>query len=246
MTQGAFDIATLADPGQASATTRVVRRLKRLASGLPVTLCLMAVGVVHARAQSISGEAVREAVEDELSSWNYQRTLTTAEPDVPDIDFDLPPGLAEVLGWIAIAIVAIVALVWLWRLLADRRASAVVEEPEAETAPALKRAAPSDLLAEADRLAAEGRYSEAVHVLLVGTFGGFAEAGARFVAPPLTSREVLADAPLRDSVKAALGELVSVVERAHFAGRTIGRGEFERCRESYRSIAGEIADGAHA
>lgn len=210
------------------------------------TLFLTAAVTAPTGAQPVSGEAVREAVEDELSSWSYQRTLPEIQTDVREIDLDLPPGLAEVLGWTAIAIVAIVALVWLYRLLADRRASAVIDETETETVPALKRVAPSDLLAQADRLAAEGRYGEAVHVLLVGTFGGFAEAGARFVAPPLTSREVLADAPLRDTVKAALGELVTVVERAHFAGREIGRRDFERCRDSYRSIAGEIADGARA
>jgi hypothetical protein len=192
---------------------------------------------------------IRAAVAAELSSRHYQRELAIEEPEAsPQVAADLAPDLLEVVGWIAIVAIAAVALVWLWRFLADRRRAAAPAGVEAGAPPAgtARRRTLDDYLAEADRLAREGRHGAAAHHLLAGTLFGFSGIDAAAAAPFLTAREVVARAPLGDVAKPALRQLVACVERARFAGRAVDEVDFARCRRNFLALADALMAGAAA
>jgi hypothetical protein len=100
-------------------------------------------------------------------------------------------------------------------------------DPEVVTAP----------LADAEVLAAQGRYAEAIHTLLLQTLERLIEKGNVSVPESLTSREILARVPLPTSAFAALGDLVGAVEVSHFGPEVPGQVDYERCRDHFHVFA---------
>ena len=117
-----------------------------------------------------------------------------------------------------------------------RGQSAQPDEPStpAGTAAAGNRSSLS--LDEADRLAREGRYAEALHMLLLDCFAQLRR--LRFdavIAPSLTSRELTRRLTLPEPSARALAAIVSAVELSHFGGRLPGEDEYRRCRQGLPS-----------
>jgi Domain of unknown function (DUF4129) len=98
-----------------------------------------------------------------------------------------------------------------------------------------------DWLAEAEALAAQGRYAEAVHFLLFSSFEDIRRRLQAVLRPAWTSREILRDVPMRPSATAALNVLVETVEDSEFAGRSISADDFSRCRDTYARFVSEVA-----
>ena len=89
------------------------------------------------------------------------------------------------------------------------------------------------LLEEADALAKDGRYAEAVHLLLFRSIDEIQTRRARALPRSLTAREI-GDLPtLPDSTKTALGPIISVVERSFFGGRSVDEAGWQDARKSY-------------
>jgi hypothetical protein len=89
-------------------------------------------------------------------------------------------------------------------------------------------------LDDADELAKKGRYGEAIRVLLLRTL---AELARRVAVPAsLTSREVLAQAPVPDRARDALRSLVVAVEISHFGGAVPGADDYRACAERFRAF----------
>jgi len=88
-------------------------------------------------------------------------------------------------------------------------------------------------LEDADRLAREGKYAEAIHTLLLRTFQELAKAASSRVSAHLTSREILASIPMLTDGRDALGELVAVVELTWFGDDVPGEPEWLRCRAQF-------------
>jgi hypothetical protein len=108
-------------------------------------------------------------------------------------------------------------------LAAERRSAEVVApEPMAQTA------APPEPVTDPERLAAEGRFADAVHSLLLRALRGLARSLGG-IARGLTSREILPRAP-EGAARAALQELVATVERHQFGAHELGADDFARCR----------------
>jgi hypothetical protein len=84
---------------------------------------------------------------------------------------------------------------------------------------------------EADRLAREGRFAEAIHALLLRALS---DLGRYATTPALTSREVARGAKLAQEARAALGALVAAGEWVHFGGKPAGAAEYEASVASYR------------
>jgi hypothetical protein len=144
-------------------------------------------------------------------------------------DPSAPDGSDVARGAMIVLIVGalLLAAVWVARRLrppaVDVRASAAPATP----AIALPPAPPT--LDEVERLAAEGRYAEAVHLLLLRAVAAL---GSRVPLPPsLTSREVVKASGLEGAPGDALERLVRVVERSRFGGRPVDRLDFEGARE---------------
>jgi hypothetical protein len=105
----------------------------------------------------------------------------------------------------------------------------------------LDPAAARDWLREADELAQQGRYGEAVHFLLFRSFQDLVNRHRSKVRPEFTSREILREVPLRATAATALTTLVATVERSEFAGSEIYAHDFELCRAGYQNFVQDIA-----
>ncbi len=141
-----------------------------------------------------------------------------------------------VVKWILLALAVAGALLLLWRLvepLLDRPATAAGDEPEWMP----RRDAALALLEDADRLAAEGRYDEATHLLLRRSVGQIAAARPDWVAPSSTARELALLPALPDAARQAFALIAERVERSVFALRSLGRDDWQAARDAYAEFA---------
>jgi hypothetical protein len=141
--------------------------------------------------------------------------------------------------WVVGGAVAVVGVLALVEALRGRER----EGPQGAAA----RPAPADPavverpLADASALAAEGRYGEAVHQLLLRLLGELSARTTPALSPALTSREIVARVALPPPAREPLAHLVSAVETTHFGGAIASREDYERCLERYRAFAAAYA-----
>jgi hypothetical protein len=139
------------------------------------------------------------------------------------------PGLgADRLALLVLAVLAVVALaLFLLRGVQARRERWSPAAPAA--APDASREAPAEHpFGDADRLAAQGLYAEAVHVLLLQALRHLTERFRVPLQPSRTSREVLRVLPLKPERREVLADLVRMVERSLFGGSTLGLADYEK------------------
>ncbi len=143
--------------------------------------------------------------------------------------------------WIGIALILLFLLYhfvpafarWVDNLRFGRkRGDADADDPVGQAEAGAARA----LLAEADALAAEGRFAEAVHLLLYRSVEDIEGRRPGLVKPAMTSRD-LADAHDLPSVaRGAFGRIARAVEISLFGGRSIDAGAWEQCRAAYAEL----------
>ncbi|MCI4646211.1 MAG: hypothetical protein MRY64_15625 [Hyphomonadaceae bacterium] len=105
-------------------------------------------------------------------------------------------------------------------------------------------AAARSLLEEADALAAEGRFAEAVHLLLFRSIEDIQTRKEGRLPTSLTAREIGGLSDLPDRARAALSPIIGVVERSFFGGRDVDSGGWQTARSSYEEFAfGGLANG---
>jgi hypothetical protein len=92
-------------------------------------------------------------------------------------------------------------------------------------------------LTDADRLAAEGRFAEAVHLLLFRSIEEIDAKRPHAVKPALTSRDILDLTGLPAVARKALSRLVATVEWSFFGGRPVEAQDFAACRRAYEEFA---------
>ena len=147
--------------------------------------------------------------------------------------------LAKIVFIVLLAVAVLLVLGWLLRELIQRRRTRAdtdgTEEPAAEI---IER---EPAFEEAARLAAEGRYAEAIHALLLAAIRHFAERSRTPVQPSRTSRELVRLLPLGAETRGAFTELVKTVELSLFGGVPVGREEYERSLSRFRSLTRRAA-----
>lgn len=136
-------------------------------------------------------------------------------------------------GLIVAALVLALYLAWrlLGPLLGLRRRVRVEEAwtPSREEALAL--------LEDADRLAAEGRYGEAAHLLLQRSVGQIRAARPGTLQPASTAREIAVLPQLPQAARGAFTIVVERVERSLFALRDLDAGDWSAARVAYADFA---------
>jgi hypothetical protein len=220
--------------------------------------------ILAALAGTASDDAIRAAVKDVYTADEYQLDMTpppAAEPLSPEMPAATPPistprepkpelpGTADALGpaveflfWTIVVVGLTLLGTWVAREWAPfwpggprariRKRVRVRMDPAATLVSPVKR----DERPEFERHAEEGRYDEAVHVILLALQW---EIGRRRADPfprSLTSREILRRARLDDSVAETFGRVVTVVEGSLFGGDEVGAGQYEECAGHYRSV----------
>jgi hypothetical protein len=91
-------------------------------------------------------------------------------------------------------------------------------------------------LADADALAREGRYAEAVHLLLYRSVDDIAARRPGLVAPAITSRDLAASRDLPGVARGAFSQIARAVEVSLFGGRPVDSQAWEECRAAYAEL----------
>jgi len=92
------------------------------------------------------------------------------------------------------------------------------------------------LLEEADRLAAEGRFVEAAHLILLRSIQDIQARRPRAVAVSLTSRDIARLDALPPPARVLFSGIAETVEISLFGGRALDREGYARCRDAYSSF----------
>ena len=151
-------------------------------------------------------------------------------PDAPDwqhlryIIWAVGAALLLLVGW----------RVWRWWRARqprpdDAAADAAPWRPQAEAARAL--------LVEADGLAAQARFAEAAHLLLLRSVEQIAVRQPDAVRPALTSRDIARAPGLPTDVRSAFTLIAGLVERSLFGGSDVDAAGWSRCRAAYADAA---------
>ncbi|WP_390583694.1 hypothetical protein [Erythrobacter sp. MTPC3] len=143
-----------------------------------------------------------------------------------------------VLQWVLLALLAALVLYLVARTfgpLASLRKSREQADEEPVWQP--DQAESLALLEDADRLAAEGRYDEATHLLLKRSVAQIASSRPDWVEPSSTARELSALPALSDAARGAFATMTERVERSLFALRALDASDWEAARGAYAEFA---------
>lgn len=191
-----------------------------------------------------------EAVRSD-SSIQYAPVEPPKAPEPPGWLKDLGEWLAElfaplgrflaeswpVLKWVLLALAISMLLYFLYQLLAplmEKSAAGSTHEGE-EWVP--RREEALALLEDADRLAADGRFDEATHMLLQRSVSHIARARPNWVETSSTAREIAALPALPETARAAFSAISTRVERSLFGLRSLGADDWQAARDAYTEFA---------
>lgn len=202
-----------------------------------------AAGADQAAASGPTFESAHQAL---AADKTLQFELRGIEPPPP------PPGwlqpLIELLSamgpvfkvvfWLGLAALVVAVLWFIARELIrirmpDRTRSLDLEDDGWRPAPAAALA----LLSDADALAAEGRFAEAVHLLLLRSINDIDGRLPNTVRPALTARDIAGLSRLPAAARPAFDRIARVVESSLFGGRPVDRAAFVDCRQAYEAFA---------
>jgi hypothetical protein len=150
---------------------------------------------------------------------------------------------ARVLLWTVIALGS-AALLWAlynrirhgqWRLRRAQPASQAEFETDEEWRPDEKGA--RSWLDEADALARDGHFAEAIHHLLFRSIEHIFGRRPALARPALTSRELAASDVIPARARALFSHIALMVERSLFGGRAVSQQDWSEARKAYSDFA---------
>ncbi|HUD30595.1 MAG TPA: hypothetical protein VMQ93_17130 [Novosphingobium sp.] len=145
----------------------------------------------------------------------------------------------SVFQYVLIGLGIALVLFVLWRLviepLLDRRRNRTPEAEEVHWTP--DRAEAVALLEDADRLAGEGRFGEAAHLLLQRSVRQIRDARPDWLNAASTAREIAVLPMLPDTGRRAFAVIAQRVERAVFALRDLDGEDWAAARAAYAQFA---------
>lgn len=153
-----------------------------------------------------------------------------------------PVGEALGMSWpviekVLIALAALAVLYLAWRLIGPLIGYASRPRAGAPAEWAPDRDAAIALLEDADRLAAEGRYGEAAHLLLKRSVHHIGAARPDWLLPASTAREIASAPMLPERARRAFGVIATRVERSLFALRELDLADWQAARTAYADFA---------
>ncbi|WP_305097246.1 hypothetical protein [Croceibacterium aestuarii] len=137
--------------------------------------------------------------------------------------------------WIGGALLAALLAFAAWRWWPRERERGEAEREDSTWSP--ERGAALGLLEDADRLASEGRYGDAAHLLLQRSVRHISEMRPDAMRPSFTARDIAALPVLSEGARAAFAAIAERVERSLFALRPLDAGDWQAAREAYAYFA---------
>jgi len=193
-----------------------------------------------------ASQNVELAARDAIRELSLQTELPQ-DPEDSSIQFPVVLLWATLLFGLALVLYAFRDLLPIWRLWPGSRwqANAAIE-------PAVAASATPDAATAADELGRQGRFVEAIHMLLILSLGEIRRHLGEHFAESLTSREILRGTRLSAQGRACLREIVARVEWTYFGGYPATSDDYTACRENFEILRAvlrgdsEIAGGASA
>ena len=102
------------------------------------------------------------------------------------------------------------------------------------------------MLDAADELAAQGRFVEAMHVLLLQALADIRKRLQEEFADSMTSREILRSRQVSDALRRPLRDVINRVEWTYFGGHPAARDDYLACRTSFSTLVAALHHGAGA
>jgi hypothetical protein len=148
-------------------------------------------------------------------------------------------AIAPALGWVfwgGLILGGLLVLYFILReVLPDIGPKRRIEVQTTDWRPAPEKA--RALLEDADSLAKEGRFEEAIHLLLFRSIDDLAGRRPGLVKPALTSRDIAGLDALPADARSAFDRLARAVEMSFFGGRPAGEAAFGAARADYEAFA---------
>lgn len=163
----------------------------------------------------------------------------TPPPDLGWLRFleSLGP-IFQIIFWILLGLI-VLAVLWfiareLMRIRVPEKKDKLHLAPE-EWRPTT--AAAVALLSDADALAAEGRFAEAVHLLLLRSINDIDGRLPDAVRPALTARDIAALERLPVAARPTFRQIAQAVEASLFGGGEVDKRTYGDCRDAYEAFA---------
>jgi hypothetical protein len=166
------------------------------------------------------------------SQTEYRPREATSFSGAPDAG-----PLAQALFWVVIGLAAAGLLYLIVSRLLGWERGGRSRKGEAEEAWQFGEEPARQLLGDADALAAEGRFSEAAHLLLHRSIEEIDRRRPASVRKALTSRDIALLPAIPPEPRSAFGSIVRAVERSLFARRPLGEQDWLECRSAYQRFA---------
>jgi hypothetical protein len=154
----------------------------------------------------------------------------------------LASPVLRIVFWGGLIAVALLIAWFLVREIVRFQGGALGKGPKLGKEPAAPAWRPSEaaartLLADADRLAAEGQFAEATHLLLLRSIDDLDSRKPRTVRPALTARDIAGLDALPDAARPAFTSIAQVVEASLFGGAPVDAAGYADCRRAYEDFA---------
>ncbi|HKA74585.1 MAG TPA: DUF4129 domain-containing protein [Xanthobacteraceae bacterium] len=186
-------------------------------------------------AAPVSSAAAAQAARDSIRDLGLQHQLPpNSSDDLWNVSF--PPELlwAVLVAGLLLVLYAFRDMLPIWRLWTGRG----WESPSAVDQPQALAQSSADAAAAADELGRQGRFVEAMHMLLLLSLGEIRRHLGEQFADSLTSREILRGARLPAPGRTSLREIVARVEWTYFGGYPATMEDYAACRQSFDTLRG--------
>ncbi len=227
------------------------RTVKDILGTLVIVLLTLAPLSLHAAPEPDPTQAAQEALRASIRSLGLQTKIPTdAAPIkeenkyVPDRPPIIPADIAQIVLLVAVAAIVIVIILTLRdNLWSSSRARKLRHTDEEETAPIATAARMEKAQSEADELARQGSFAEAMHVLLLQSVSELRRRLDVSIAASLTSREILHRIGLPPSERAIFADIIGRVEISYFGSHQPGEEEYLACRRSFEALREALRRG---
>lgn len=209
-----------------------------------VAWLVMIFSIVSAAADP-TPEEIDAAVDRVYESGRFQMEMPQEQPRMQFEPLEIPDTVKEIIRIVLYALLIVGGLLLLFysvsalpslREAVRRRTAGRDGSPVGPLVTEADRDRLDTALGDADLLARQGAYGEALHLLLLYCLDELRRRFGLGLPPALTSREILDLSVLPEIRRTGLTVIVSAVEISHFGGRPVDEATYRSCRSRCEDV----------